>query len=647
MIPELGHFALILALVLSIIQFSMPLLGVKNQHSQWMSLAGAAAVAQFSMLVIAMAALFFAFISNDFSVQYVAAHSNSQLPLMYRFSALWGAHEGSLLLWVFLLNAWTFAVVLFSKSLPLEIKCRVLAVLGMISCGFLIFLLATSNPFLRLFPNVPMDGQDLNPLLQDPGLIIHPPMLYMGYVGFAVAFAFAITALLSGKMDAAWARWVKPWTLAAWCFLTFGIILGSWWAYRELGWGGWWFWDPVENASFLPWLAGTALIHSLAVAEKRNAFKAWTVLLAIICFSLSLLGTFIVRSGVIVSVHAFAVDPLRGVYMLAFLGLVIGLSLLLYAWRISKIRTDLHFGFFSRESFLLSNNILLTSILLTILLGTLYPLIIETLGFEKISVGPPYFNLVFIPFMVFLLFFMGFVPLLKWENTKEKILSPMLVIKIFIVCISALLLPLIFAKHFSFAVCLGLILAFWILIHPLQLFINKQNGKFRLQLPSRSQWGMIVAHMGVAITVIGVVLVSNYSIQREVRLQPGNAVELGEYSFQFLGTQSITGANYGGVRGGVLIAKNGKVINLLFPEQRQFNVQKTQLSKTAIDMNPFRDLYVALGEPLDQGAWSLRIYYKPFIRWIWVGGLFMILGGILALSDRRYRVRKFSKLSAG
>lgn len=636
MIPELGHYALILAFCLALVQSILPLLGTFLQRANWMQLARPAAYGQSVFIGIAFIALAYGFLSNDFSVLYVATNSNSQLPAIYRFCAVWGAHEGSLLLWVFLLSLWTVAVAFSSHRLPLETMARVLSVLGFISIGFLLFLLLTSNPFLRLLPNIPTDGLDLNPLLQDPGLIIHPPMLYMGYVGFSIPFAFAISALIGGKLDAAWASWSKSWTLVAWCFLTFGIVLGSWWAYRELGWGGWWFWDPVENASFLPWLAGTALIHSLAVTEKRNAFKAWTILLAIISFSLSLLGTFLVRSGVLISVHAFAVDPSRGLFMLIFLAIVIGVSLGLYSWRIHHVRTiQTTFNLLSRESFLLANNMLLTGVMLTILLGTLYPLIIDTLNFEKISVGPPYFNIVFVPFMLCILFLMGLAPFSRWQNTKGRTLKKLRLVFISAFAI-ALFLPWLIDQHINWGVVLGLGLACWVILATLKSMLEKTTHFWTLRKLSRNQWGMVVAHCGIAVCTIGVVLVSHYSIQTEVRMSPGDKISVGVYNFEFMGTRDLTGPNYTGAEGGVMLRKNNHLLAFLKPQQRVYQVQKTALAKTAIDAGIFRDLYVALGEPLEGKAWSLRIYYKPFVRWIWGGGLLVILGGLLALSGRRY-----------
>jgi cytochrome c-type biogenesis protein CcmF len=640
MIPEFGHYALILAFCLALIQAILPLIGSYLPQTKWLVLARPAAYGQCFFTAMAFFILAYAFLSNDFSVSYVATNSHSQLPAIYRFCAVWGAHEGSLLLWIFLLSLWTALVALFSRSLPIETLARILSVLGFISLGFLSFSLLTSNPFLRFLPNHPSDGLDLNPLLQDPGLVSHPPMLYMGYVGFSVAFAFALAALMSGKLDATWARWSKPWTLIAWCFLTFGIVLGSWWAYRELGWGGWWFWDPVENASLLPWLAGTALIHSLAVTEKRNAFKAWTVLLAIVTFSLSLLGTFIVRSGVLVSVHAFAVDPARGAFMLVFLALVVGISLALYAWRIQTVRTPpALFNLFSRESFLLSNNMLLTGSMLTILLGTLYPLIIDALGLEKISVGPPYFNLVFMPFMVCSLFLMGIAPFSRWQETNAKVVLKKLWFTLILAFLLASIVPWLLTQQINWGVSVGLGLAIWIILATLQGMLEKTPRFWRLRKLSLGHWGMVVAHAGMAVCAIGIVLVSHYSIQKELRMVPGEQVNIAGYIFEFKGTRDFTGPNYIAAEGGIMVRKNNQLLAFLTPQQRVYNVQKMALAKTAIDATVFRDIYVALGEKLTGQAWSLRIYYKPFVRWIWGGGLLMMLGGFLAFCDRRFRIK--------
>ncbi|HYF97605.1 MAG TPA: heme lyase CcmF/NrfE family subunit, partial [Coxiellaceae bacterium] len=571
----------------------------------------------------------YAFITNDFSVRYVAENSNSTLPLIYRFCAVWGAHEGSLLLWVYLLTLWMAAVSIFSLHLPLTLIARILAVLSMVAAGFYLFILLTSDPFARLLTDIPLNGRDLNPLLQDPGLVIHPPMLYMGYVGFSVAFAFVIAALMEGKLDATWARWTRPWTLIAWVFLTYGIVAGSWWAYRELGWGGWWFWDPVENASFLPWLAGTALIHSLIVTEKRNAFKAWTAFLAICCFSLSLLGTFLVRSGVLISVHAFATDPHRGEFLLAFLMLVIGCSLALYAWRARSIKTEIHdFNFFSREAMLLSNNIILFVAMLTVLLGTVYPLFMDELGLAKLSVGYPYFNAVFIPLMIPLFFLMGVAPWCHWKHTHADLKQPLIAMFV-LVCILAYALPWLAGVQTTFQVTLALSLALWIAFNALIQLLKTTHLR---------QWAMIVAHLGVAVTVVGISLTTAYSQQRNLSMELGDEIAVGPYQFQLVNLTNITGPNYHGVAASIKVIKDHQLLTILYPEQRIYNVSKAVKAKTAIKAGLFSDFYVALGTPLDHAAWSVRIYYKPFVRWIWAGGLMMVLGGILGVWAKR---RKF------
>lgn len=638
MIPELGHFALILALSLALVQTIFPLIGAARGIPNWMAVARPAAVGQLVFISIAFGCLTSAFVNNDFSVLYVANHSNSALPLAYRVASVWGGHEGSLLLWSLLLSFWTVAVVIFSRSLPQAMATRVIAVMGFISIGFLLFMLLTSNPFDRIFP-APFDGQDLNPLLQDPGLIIHPPMLYMGYVGFSVAFSFAIAALLGGTLDSAWARWSRPWTLVAWVFLTLGIVLGSWWAYYELGWGGWWFWDPVENASFMPWLVGTALIHSLAVTEKRSAFKNWTVLLAIMAFSLSLLGTFLVRSGVLTSVHAFATDPTRGVFILIFLGVVIGLSLLLYAWRAPKVGKGGHFDALSRETMLLFNNIFLIVACAGVLLGTLYPLFIDALGMGKISVGPPYFSVVFFWIMAPLMLLLGIGPLTRWKSDKSKTLFIKLRY-IFIISIAlGLILPVSIIGKAGLVVFPGMVAAVWIILTSLQnvreTISNRPNG---LRSLPRSFYGMTIAHIGVAVFVVGVTLSNAFSIEKDVRMALHKSLELGGgYSFIFEGTQPLKGPNYEAHQGIVVVLKNGKKVAVLHPEKRFYKVQGMPMTEAAIDWGFTRDLYVALGEPLNDGAWSVRVYYKPFIRWIWFGGLLMVLGGLLSATDKRYR----------
>jgi cytochrome c-type biogenesis protein CcmF len=637
MVPELGHFALILALSLALVQTIFPLIGAARSIPNWIAVARPAAAGQFVFMSLAFGCLTYAFINNDFSVLYVASHSNSDLPLAYRVASVWGGHEGSLLLWSLLLSLWTVAVAIFSRSLPQTMAARVIAVMGFVSVGFLLFMILTSNPFERLSP-APFNGQDLNPLLQDPGLVIHPPMLYMGYVGFSVAFSFAIAALLGGTLDSAWARWSRPWTLVAWIFLTLGITLGSWWAYYELGWGGWWFWDPVENASFMPWLVGTALIHSLAVTEKRSAFKNWTVLLAIMAFSLSLLGTFLVRSGVLTSVHAFATDPARGVFILAFLGIVIGLSLLLYAWRAPKVGKGGHFEAMSKETLLLLNNILLVVACGGVLLGTLYPLFVDALGMGKISVGPPYFSVVFFWIMAPLMFLLGIGPLSRWKNDQPK----RLLIKLrytFIVSIAlAVLLPYLVMGKAGLIVFPGIAAAVWIILTTLQNIrektANRSKGLGSLPL---SFHGMTIAHIGVAVFVVGVTLSNAFSIEKDVRMAPDNPLELGGYSFIFEGTDRKDGPNYQAEQGTVKVLKNGEEVVVLHPEKRYYRVQQMPMTEAAIDWGFTRDIYVALGEPLDGGAWSVRVYYKPFIRWIWLGGFLMVLGGILAAADKRYR----------
>ncbi len=632
MIPELGNFALILALSLALVQTIFPLIGAARAIPNWMAVARPAAVGQLFFISIAFGCLIYSFIYNDFSVIYVATNSNSALPLAYRISAVWGGHEGSLLLWTLILCFWTVAVVIGSRRLPQIMAVRVIAVMGFISIGFLLFMLLTSNPFDRFaqVAMIPQDGRDLNPLLQDFGLIIHPPMLYMGYVGFSVAFSFAIAALLGGKLDSTWVRWSRPWTLIAWVFLTFGIVLGSWWAYYELGWGGWWFWDPVENASFMPWLVGTALIHSLAVTEKRSAFKNWTVLLAIIAFSLSLLGTFLVRSGVLTSVHAFATDPERGIFILAFLAIVIGISLLLYAWRAPKVGLGGSFDLVSKETLLLFNNILLMVAAAAVLLGTLYPLFIDALGMGKISVGPPYFSTVFFWIMAPLIFLLGFGPIAGWKTAKNLISS--LWVTFFLSLAIGLMIP--FMLNINFAIVPGIAAAAWIILTSVQNFRSKRNSK----LP-RSFYGMTMAHIGMAVFIVGVTVSNTFSVEKDVRMEPYKPLELAGYHFAFEGTTPYNGPNYKADQGNIKVFKDDELIAELQPQKRSYFVQKSPMTEAAIDWGFTRDIYVALGEPLgNDGAWSVRIYYKPFIRWIWFGGLLMVLGGLLSATDKRYRI---------
>jgi cytochrome c-type biogenesis protein CcmF len=641
MVPEIGQFALILALLLALTQATLPLIGAARGTRSWINVAAPAGQAQFIFVAIAFCCLGYSFITNDFSVLNVATNSNSQLPLHYRLAATWGSHEGSLLLWTLMLSLWTVAVSLFSRHLPEEMVARVLGVMGVISVGFLLFMLLTSNAFARLFPAA-ADGRDLNPLLQDPAMVVHPPMLYMGYVGFSVAFAFAISALISGRLDATWARWSRPWTTVAWMFLTVGIALGSWWAYYELGWGGWWFWDPVENASFMPWLVGTALIHSLAVTEKRGGFKSWTVLLAIGAFSLSLLGTFLVRSGVLTSVHAFATDPKRGIFILAFLALVIGGSLLLYAWRARQVGLGSKFEVVSRESLLLSNNVLLVVAAGSVLLGTLYPLIIDALGMGKLSVGPPYFNSVFGPLMVPAVFLMGIGPIARWKKASLPELAVRLRWAFLASVAAALILPFVLGQ-WKPLVSLGLMLALWIVTTAflnIRDRVKTTSGQFsvwqKLGMQTRSYYGMHLAHIGVAVFIVGVTIVTGYQSEQDVRMDVGDTVSAGGYTFRFNGVTRIVGPNYEAARAEIQVSKNGNAINNLYPEKRSYTASGNVMTETAIDSGLFRDLYISLGEPVSGGAWSVRVYYKPFVSWIWGGAVLMAIGGGLALSDRRY-----------
>lgn len=640
MIAELGHFCLILALFMAVIQAVLPIFGAYRSISGWIAVAKPSAYAQLLFMLLSYSCLTYSFLVHDFSVAYVANNSNTALPTLYLISGVWGAHEGSLLLWALTLSIWTGLVAFFSKNIPETTMARVLGVLGLVSIGFILFLLFTSNPFERLFP-APLEGRDLNPLLQDPGLAIHPPMLYMGYVGFSVAFAFSIAALLEGRLDSAWARWSRPWTNLAWMFLTFGIALGSWWAYYELGWGGWWFWDPVENASFMPWLVGTALIHSLAASEKRGVFKTWTVLLAIFAFSLSLLGTFLVRSGVLTSVHAFASDPTRGLFILIFLAIVVGGSLLLYAIRAPQVKSSVSFELVSKESILLFNNVLLVVTAASILLGTLYPLIIDALGMGKISVGPPYFNAIFIPLMAPLAFAVGIGMLIRWKKDDLKALSWRLKGLMLITLVSGFLIPL-FMPFYSWAAGLGSTLALWTMATVGLSFKdrlgNQGFSRERLSTIPASFYGMTIAHLGIAVFVIGVTYTSIYSIEKDVRMEPGDKLDMAGYVFEFHGVKITEGPNYIAKEGSLTVSYEGEVVAQLDPQKREYRVQKMPMTEAAIEAGLFRDLFVAIGEPLDnKGAWSLRVYYKSFIRWIWFGALFMGVGGLVAASDKRYR----------
>ncbi len=641
MIPELGQYALILSLCLAALLATVPLVGATTGSQLWMGYARPLSKGMFLFLVISLICLGYAFVTDDFSVAYVATNSNTALPVYYKISAIWGGHEGSLLLWVVILGGWTYAVAVKSQNLPQDIVARVLGVMGIISVGFILFTLMTSSPFERHLPIFPQEGGDLNPLLQDIGLIIHPPMLYMGYVGFSVAFAFAIAALLSGKLDAAWARWSRPWTNIAWAFLTVGIALGSWWAYYELGWGGWWFWDPVENASFMPWLVGTALIHSLAVTEKRGVFKSWTVLLAIFTFSLSLLGTFLVRSGVLTSVHAFASDPERGYFILVLLAITIGGSLLLYAVKAAHVKAESSFELVSRESFLLLNNILLVVVAMMVLLGTLYPLLMDALQLGKISVGAPYFNALFIPLMSILVVLLGVGGITRWKRTDPNYLIAQLWLPLLAAVVVATLLALFGGHSFEWKALMGLVLALWVVFAGLRDMYNrvaqKKDKLVALTRLSRSYYGMVLAHVGVAVTIVGIAMVSMYSENRDMRMGPGDRLAFKHYEFVFEGARQVQGPNYTSDMGRIVVLKDGEPYSVMYPEKRLYTARGNVMTEAAIDPGLFRDLYVALGEPLENGAWAVRMQYKPFVRWIWLGGLFMTFGGFLAASDRRYR----------
>jgi cytochrome c-type biogenesis protein CcmF len=658
MIPELGHFALILALLVSSLQGVLPLIGAHRNRLAWVAFARPASQTAALLVTFAFGCLTWAFVANDFSVVYVAQHSNTLLPIQYRIAGVWGGHEGSLLLWVLMLGWWTFAVSLLSRQLPEAMVARVLGVLGLVTAGFLLFILFTSNPFERLLPGAE-EGRDLNPLLQDFGLVIHPPLLYMGYVGFSIAYAFAVAALLSGQLDAAWARWSRPWTTAAWIFLTLGIAMGSWWAYYELGWGGWWFWDPVENASFMPWLVGTALVHSLAVTEKRGSFKNWTVLLAISAFSLSLLGTFLVRSGVLTSVHAFATDPKRGIFILAFLVAVIGSSLALFAWRAPKVGLGGRFAVVSRESFLLTNNVLLVVACASVLLGTLYPLLIDALAMGKISVGPPYFDAVFVPLMVPALFLMGVGPFVRWKEASVAELIQTLRWAFAAAVIVAIVLPFVYGSWKPLT-ALGILLAAWIVFSGTLNFVERvqatRAGQSFLAAAMKQPltfFGMHTAHVGVAVFVVGVTMVQSYQEEKDVKMAPGETVSVAGYEFRFNGVREAKGPNYVALAGDFDLSKDGRQVRKMFPEKRTYASSGMPMTEAAIDAGFVRDLYVSLGEPIDrlkpEGEWAVRVYHKPFVDWIWGGCVLMALGGLIAIADRRYRIkaRQSSTVTSG
>ncbi len=647
MIPELGHFALILGFCLVLIMATLPLIGSFRGNLLWMGLARPLAAGQFVFCLLSFACLTQAFLADDFSVAYVANNSNSLLPWYYKMSAVWGAHEGSLLLWVLVLAGWTLAVAIFSRSLPETMVARVLSVMAMVAAGFYLFLLFTSNPFDRALPFPPGDGADLNPLLQDFGLIVHPPLLYMGYVGFSVPFAFAIAALLAGRLDAAWARWTRVWTNTAWAFLTLGIALGSWWAYYELGWGGWWFWDPVENASFMPWLVGTALIHSLSVTEKRGIFRSWTLLLAIFAFSLSLLGTFLVRSGVLTSVHAFATDPARGVFILAFLGLVVGGSLLLYGLRAQTLNMTAAFSWLSREAFLLINNLLLVVVCAIILLGTLYPLLADVMNWGKISVGPPYFNFFFVPIAVVIALLMAVGSLLRWKGTEARWLRPRLLAPLLLALVVGGGVPLLLGEEYSLGAAVALLVFTWVVsVIGLDLWRKSAHGGGRLRGLRRltgSYYGMHLAHLGVACAVLGAAVTTIYNQEEDARIVEGTVVENGDYRFVFEDLRQVRGPNYVADEAEVIVYSGDKRITALYPQKRRYLASDQVMTEAGISGNLWRDLYVSMGEPLDDGAWAVRVHVKPMVRWIWLGCLLMAAGGTLAMLDKRYRRRRLRR----
>jgi cytochrome c-type biogenesis protein CcmF len=653
MIPEIGHFLLWVALGVALVMSVLPMAGATRGREDWMALARPSAYALFVLVALAFACLVASFVRHDFSVLYVASNSNTALPLEYRIAGVWGGHEGSLLLWVQMLCVWMVAVARFSKHLPLPVLARILAVMGMISVGFLLFMLITSNPFDRLFP-APLDGRDLNPLLQDPGMVTHPPMLYMGYVGFSVAFAFAIAALIGGNLDATWARWTRPWTTVAWMFLTIGIAMGSSWAYYELGWGGWWFWDPVENASLMPWLLGTALIHSLAVTEKRSSFKSWTVLLAILAFSFSLLGTFLVRSGVLSSVHAFATDPRRGLFILVFLSITVGSSFSLYAWRAPTVGLGARFALLSKETTLLANNVMFLVAAAAVLLGTLYPLFLDALGLGKISVGPPYFDAVFMPLMAPTIFLMGVGPLVRWKEAALPTLASRLKWAAVVSIIASIATGWL-AGEIRWVATVGLLMAYWIVASvatDLVERIRPQGGLWsdaprKLRQIPRALIGMMVAHLGVAAFCFGVVMVKTYELETDVKMHIGDSTSVRGYTFTFMGIREVPGPNYSAVRGQMQVTRDGKAVATMYPEKRVYRVQQNPMTEAAIDAGVTRDLYVSLGEPVEDGAWIVRVYVKPFIDWIWGGCLLMAFGGLLAVTDRRYRRKNVAASPSG
>ncbi len=652
MVPELGNFALILAFCLSILLGVLPMIGAARGNVIWMGLARPLTAGVFVFLSISLFILGYSFVTDDFSVQFVANHSNTMLPIYYKITAVWGGHEGSFLFWTWMLGGWMLAVAIFSKAMPDEFVARVLAIMGLICVGYTLFMLATSNPFDRVLPLPPADGADLNAALQDFAFIIHPPSLYMGYVGFSVVFAFAIAALISGRLDSAWARWCRPWANAAWAILTLGLSLGSWWAYYELGWGGWWAWDPVENPPMITWLLGAAMIHSLAATEKRGVFKSWTVLLAIMAFASSLLGTFITRSGLLTSVHAFATDPTRGVYILGFLALIIGGSLVLYAIRAPILKSEFGFGSLSREVFLLANNMILVVASAAILLGTLYPMVYQAVsGGDLISVGPPYFNAIFVPLMGILAVLMAIGPISRWKRTSLSYLRQQLTKVALASIVLGIVIPVLLTMEVPLATIGTVILSLWIVLVMLRdiksKIANKPSVSAGLRSLSVSYWGMTLAHFGFVMTMAGACLTSIYSIERSVLLQPGQSADLGRYNFRFEGTRPVQGPNFIADEATIVVSRNGEFYKNLYPQKRLYTASGTPTSHMGIDGRFLRDLFTTLGDPRENGAWSMTVYVKPFVRWIWIGTIFIALGGVLAVTDKRYRqfkVRQAARL---
>ena len=644
MLPEFGTLLLCVALGLACSSMLFPLCGALSRNEAMMWLSKPLAGGGFLALLGAFLVLIYSLINNDFTVRFVVNNSNTELPVGYRIAAAWGGDEGSLLLWVLLLSGWTAAVALFSRWIPTGIISRLLGILGSLNTGFLSYLLLTSNPFARTLPDFPLEGRDLNPLLQDPGLVIHPPLLYLGYVGFSVIYAFAITSLWTRKWDTNWARWARPWALAAWVCLTLGIVIGSLWAYYELGWGGWWFWDPVENASLMPWLTGTALLHSLATTEKRDGFKSWTLLLAIITFSLCLLGTFLVRSGVLVSVHTFASAPLRGLFLLVLMTFFIGGALVLYALRAGSLHSNKQYAIWSRESFLLGNNVILVTATLVVLIGTLLPLIHRLLGLGSLSVGQPFFNFMFTLLIMPFALLMGVAPLVRWRQDNPHRLRIRLLIALLVTLAVSFTVPLLFQDTEEPLAVVGIMMSVWVFVLVLMEVRDRatQRQAFWPDLIAirRSQWGMVFGHLGMAVTVAGIALSQHYSVEKDVRMTPGDKLHLSQFVFILQDVKTMHGPNYVAKMGTLDVWNTARYIGTLHPEKRVYTPRRVATTEAAIDSGFTRDLYAALGESLDKGAWSVRLYYKPFVSWIWAGGVLMALGGVLCLLDPRYRQRR-------